>query len=402
MTAWPASTSRCPSYPLEAWLEFTVDGVTVRSGQAVQTVQHVVGRGGVYQPLLIVPAISVAATATAGIIPLGEQKPAVVNVRVRSNVKATAPAEIHLDLPAGWQSSPQSAPFTAQKKATSRPSVLPSPRATSLPPAIPSPPSPSTRGIQYAQGYETVGYPGLRPYNYYQPGPYKLVGVDVKLAPGLKVGYVMGTGDDVPQSLESMGVAVHLLQPADINTGDLSAYDVIVLGIRAYAARPELAASNGRLLDYVKQGGVLIVQYNSREYDHNYGPYPTSLTGDPEKVVDEDRPVEILQPESPLLSWPNRITAADFQGWVEERGHSFMHSWDPHYQALTETHDPGQDEQKGGLLYARYGKGAYVYVAYAFYRQLPEGIPGAYRLFANLLSLPKAPALAPDDHASPK
>ncbi len=153
----------------------------------------------------------------------------------------------------------------------------------------------------------TVGYPGLRPYNYYRPGPYKLVGVDVKLAPGLKVGYVMGTGDDVPQSLESMGVAVHLLQPADINTGDLSAYDVIVLGIRAYAARPELAAVNGRLLDYVKQGGVLIVQYNSREYDHNYGPYPTSLTGDPEKVVDEGNPVRDIASGEPftLLAQPH-------------------------------------------------------------------------------------------------
>ena len=215
--------------------------------------------------------------------------------------------------------------------------------------------------------------------------------MDVKLAPGLKVGYVMGTGDDVPQSLESMGAAVHLLQPADITAGDLTPYDVIVLGIRAYAARPELATSNGRLLEYVKQGGVLIVQYNSGEYDHNYGPYPISLTHDPEKVVDEDNAVEILEPGSPVLSWPNHITAADFKGWVEERGHSFMHSWDPHYQALTETHDAGQDAQKGGLLYARYGKGAYVYVAYALYRQLPEGVPGAYRLFANLLSLPKSP-----------
>ncbi len=391
-----------PPYPLEAWLEFTVDGVSVRSGQAVQTVQHVVGRGGVYEPLLIVPAISVAATATASIIPLGEQNPAIVNVRVRSNVKASAPAEVHLDLPPGWKSSPESAPFIAHKERDDQIlSFAVTPRnltAASYPIASIA----EYQGHSYAQGYETVGYPGLRPYNYYQPGPYKLVGVDVKLAPGLKVGYVMGTGDDVPQSLESMGVTVHLLQPADINTGDLSIYDVIVLGIRAYAARPELAASNGRLLDYVKRGGVLIVQYNSREYDHNYGPYPISLTGDPEKVVDEAGPVQLLQPESPLLSWPNRITAADFQGWVEERGHSFMHSWDPHYQALTEAHDPGQEDQKGGLLYARYGKGAYVYVAYALYRQLPEGIPGAYRLFANLLSLPKALTLPPDDHASPK
>jgi hypothetical protein len=201
----------------------------------------------------------------------------------------------------------------------------------------------------------------------------------------------MGTGDDVPMSLESLGVAVHLLPPAEITTGNLSTFDVIVLGIRAYAARPELAAANGRLLDYVKQGGVLIVQYNTREYDHNYGPYPITLTGDPEKVVDEANAVKLLDPANPILSWPNKITEADFAGWVEERGHSFMHSWDQHYQALTATNDPDQDVQKGGLLSAKYGKGTYVYVAYALYRQLPEGVPGAYRLFANLLSLPKAP-----------
>jgi LmbE family N-acetylglucosaminyl deacetylase len=379
-----------PPYPLEAWLEFNIDGVTVRTGQAVQTVQHVVGRGGVYQPLLVAPALSVAATETAGIIPLDDPKPAQVNLRVRSNVKASNPADIHLNLPEGWQSVPASAPFTPREGDQQTVTFAVTPRNLA-PISYPIVPVAEYQGRQYTQGYETVGYAGLRPYNYYPAAPYKLVGVDVKVAPGLKVGYVMGTGDDVPQSLESMGLAVHLLQPADINTGDLSAYDVIVLGIRAYAARPELAAANGRMLDYVKKGGVLIVQYNTREYDHNYGPYPISLTGDPEKVVDEDNAVELLQPGSPILSWPNRITAADFKGWVEERGHSFMHSWDPHYQALTESHDEGQDAQKGGLLYARYGKGAYVYVAYALYRQLPEGIPGAYRLFANLLSLPKAP-----------
>ncbi len=380
-----------PPYPLEAWLEFNVDGVTVRTGQAVQTVQHAVGRGGVYNPLLIAPALSIGATATAGIIPLDDPKPAEVNLRVRSNIKGSTPADIHLNLPDGWQSAPASSPFTPHEGDQQTVSFAVTPRNLT-PASYNVTPVADYQGRQYTQGYETVGYPGLRPYNYYPAAAYKLVGVDVKVAPGLKVGYVMGTGDDVPQSLESLGVAVHLLQPADINAGDLSAYDVIVLGIRAYAARPELAAANGRMLDYVKKGGVLIVQYNTREYDHNYGPYPISMTGDPEKVVDEANAVELLEPGSPILSWPNHITAEDFKGWVEERGHSFMHSWDPHYQALTESHDEGQDAQKGGLLYARYGKGAYVYVAYALYRQLPEGIPGAYRLFANLLSLPKAPA----------
>ncbi len=195
-----------PPYPLEAWLELTVDGVNVRVAQAVQTVQHVVGRGGVYEPLVVAPAISVAATATAGIIPLGDDKRiATVNVRVRSNVKAPAEGGVHLDLPAGWQSAPQSANLLRAKMATSKPSsfsVTPQNLAAA---SYPIAPVAEYQGHQYAEGYETVGYAGLRPYNYYRPGPYKLVGIDVKLAPDLKVGYVMGTGDDVPQSLGEPG-----------------------------------------------------------------------------------------------------------------------------------------------------------------------------------------------------
>ncbi len=299
-----------PPYPLEAWAEFSVDGVTVRTGQSVQTVQHVVGRGGVYQPLVIAPAISVNATATAGIIPLEQQRPAEVNIHVRTNIKTTAPAEVRLELPPGWQSNPQSAPFKGDEQNLTF-AVTPKDLQST---AYPIGSVAEYQGHSYTQGYDTVGYPGLRPYNYYRSAPYKLVGVDVKVAPGLKVGYVMGTGDDVPQSLESMGVAVHLLQPGDIAAGDLSAWDVIVLGIRAYAARPELAAANNRLLEYVKQGGVLIVQYNSREYDHNYGPYPTSLTGDPEKVVDEGNAVELLDPANPLTFLAQQNHHCGFQG----------------------------------------------------------------------------------------
>ncbi len=128
------------------------------------------------------------------------------------------------------------------------------------------------------------------------------------------------------------------------------------------------------------------MQYNSPEYDHNFGPYPYTLGRSPEKVVDEKSKVSILDPNNPLMTFPNKITAADFNGWVEERGHSFMQSWDPHYTALTETHDPDQDPQKGGLLDAQYGHGKYIYVAYALYRQMMEGVPGAYRIFANLVS----------------
>ena len=137
-----------------------------------------------------------------------------------------------------------------------------------------------------------------------------------------------------------------------------------------------------------------ISQYQTAEYDRNYGPYPLSVPSDAEKVVEENAAVTITKPNDPLLQWPNKITPADFDGWVEERGHGFLRSYDPHYTALTEVHDHGQDPQTGGLVYARYGSGYYVYTAFAFFRQLPEGVPGSYRLLANLLSLGKNPDLA--------
>ncbi|MHB1023651.1 MAG: PIG-L family deacetylase [Acidobacteriaceae bacterium] len=380
-------------YPVQAWASFTYNGVRIQLGQDVQTVTRANGPGDVYEPLVVAPAISVGIEPSAGIVPL-EGASLSLTARIHSNVKGPAQGTIHLELPEGWTSTPASADFSMGKDGEDE-----NIRFTITPHHLAEKPYTihaiaEYAGTKYTTGYVTVGYPGLRPYNYYRPSTYKSIGVDVKVASGLNVGYIMGTGDDVPQSLEDLGVHVHLLNAQDIASGDLTKFDVIVLGIRTYAARPELATYNQRMLDYVKNGGVVIVQYNTGEYDHNFGPYPYSLGRSPEKVVDETAKVQLLAPQNPLLSWPNKITEKDFNGWVEERGHSFMDTWDPHYQAITETHDPDQDPQKGGLLYARYGRGAYVYVAYALYRQLPEGVPGAYRLFANLLSLPKDPALA--------
>ncbi len=142
----------------------------------------------------------------------------------------------------------------------------------------------------------------------------------------------------------------------------------------------------------MKDGGVAIVQYNTPEYDRNYGPYPYQMGNNPEEVTDEASKITLLEPDNPIFQWPNKITEHDFEGWVEERGSKWIHTWDPRWEALLETHDPGQEPQRGGLLYAKYGKGVYIYDAYAFYRQLPEGVPGAYRLFANVISLAKNPA----------
>jgi hypothetical protein len=238
-------------------------------------------------------------------------------------------------------------------------------------------------GHEYKTGWQSVGYPGLRPYNQFKAAELKTRKIDVKLAPGLRIGYVMGTGDLVPEAIDGLGGAAHLLSAGELLSGDLSAWNVIMIGIRAYSARPELAAAQPRLDEFVRRGGTLIVEYQSANFP---APLPLSMGRLPEKVVDEQAPVKLLDPANSLLRWPNAITAADFDGWVEERGHSFMDNWDKSYAAPIETADQGQDPQRGGLLVTHPGKGTYIYVAFALYRQLPELVPGSYRLLANLLS----------------
>jgi LmbE family N-acetylglucosaminyl deacetylase len=380
-------------YPLLATATVTYHDVAITLTGVVQTVHRVNGEGPVLEPLLVAPAISLSVTPYAGVVPLASST-LELHVELHSSVKGPAKGTVRLDLPAGWKSSPEAADFSTVREGEDQnltfkvtpEHVQPKPYTITA--------VAEYNGEKFTQGFQTVGYPGLRPYPHYRPATYKTTGVDVKTAPNLNIGYVMGTGDDVATSLEDIGIHPTMLSSGEIASADLSHYDAIILGIRAYAARPELKTFNNRLLDYVKNGGTVVVQYQTQEYDHNYGPYPLTLSGDPEKVVEEDNKVSILVPNDPVLNWPNKITTGDFDHWVEERGHGFMRQWDSHYIALTEMHDAGQDPQKGGLLYARYGKGAYVYMSYAFFRQMPDGVPGSFRIMANLLSMAKNPSLA--------
>jgi hypothetical protein len=217
-------------------------------------------------------------------------------------------------------------------------------------------------------------------------------GIDVAIAPGLRVGYVMGVGDEVPAGLAQLGVDVQLLGAQDLASADLGRFDTIMTGTRAYAVRDDLKTYNHRLLDYARNGGNLIVLYNTQEFVPNqYAPFPANLPRNAEEVSEEDSPVEILAPSEAVLTTPNRITREDFAGWVEQRGSKFWSTWDPAYTAMIATWDRGQGPQKGGWLHARVGKGHYTYFAYAFHRQLPYGVPGAYRILANLLSLNQPP-----------
>jgi hypothetical protein len=367
-------------YPLAAWAEFTFDGMPIRVGQVVQTMARVPGVGGVYEPLVVTPAIGVRMEPEARILPLdGTALP----VRVTVHTQAAAEGTVVLELPAGWTSQPAEARFRRDGAGDTEPllfSVTPNGAETG---AYTINAVAHSGGRDYKTGWQSIGYPGLRPYNQYKPAQLKTRKVDVKLAPGLRIGYVMGTGDLVPEAIEGLGTTVHLLTAPELASGDLSAWNVIVIGIRAYSARPELTRVQPRLDEFVRRGGTLVVQYQTGNFP---APFPLSMSRMAERVVDETAPVKLLEPANPLLRWLNAIGAADFDGWVEERGHSFLDSWDAHYTALTETADPGQDAQRGGLLVAHPGKGTYIYVAYALHRQLPELVPGAYRLLANLLS----------------
>jgi LmbE family N-acetylglucosaminyl deacetylase len=380
-----------PPYPLAAWAEFTYEGAPIRVGQCVQTMNRVTGLGSVYEPLAVGPAIGVAMSARAGIVPLGAGS-FPVSVVVHSNVKGEAAGSVHLEVPSGWSASPVTAQFATKSDGEDQSITFTVKPASLVERAYQINAVADFGGRQYREGYNVTGYPGLRPYFLYRASTYRTTGVDVKIASDLKVGYIMGTGDEVPAALEHLGVPVTSLSPADVASGDLGKYDVILLGVRTYAARDELRAANNRILEYVNHGGVVMVQYNTPEYDRNYGPYPYTMGRNPEEVTDEASKVNILNPSHPVFNWPNRITEKDFSGWVEERGSKWMRVWDQQYEALLETHDEGQEPQKGGLLYAKYGKGIYIYNAYAFYRQLPDGVPGAYRIFANLLSLAKNPS----------
>lgn len=243
-------------------------------------------------------------------------------------------------------------------------------------------------GERFTRGYQLIDYPHTRPHPLYRPATAVVPAFEVNLPPELRVGYIMGAGDEVPEALRQLGITPDLLDEAALASGDLDAYDVIVTGIRAYEVRPDLVVHNRRLLEYVRRGGTLIVQYNKYEFpEGDFAPYPVTMTRPHDRVTDETAPVRLLDSSHPILSEPNRITDGDFEGWIQERGLYFLHTWDDRYTPLLEMADPGEEPLRSSLLIAPYGEGTYVYTGLAFFRQLPAGVPGAYRLFANLLAL---------------
>jgi hypothetical protein len=206
------------------------------------------------------------------------------------------------------------------------------------------------------------------------------------------VGYVMGAGDEVPEGIRQLGAEVTLLSSQDLARGDLSKFDAVVTGVRAWNTRADLRANYQRLFAYANNGGTVVVQYNVNEGGatgplEHIGPYPIRTSGS--RVTVEQAPITFPNPQLKVLHAPNEITQADFDAWIQERGLYFSDQWDEKYQSVLESHDPGEEPLKGGMLYTQYGKGAYIFSAYDWFRELPAGVPGAYRIFANMLSAAK-------------
>ena len=376
---------------LSAVARYIVEGVPVEIRQVVQAREAQLPYGYAMRELKVVPVVAVNVRPRQAIVPLSMAARSVaVTVELLNNRDTGARGMLALKLPAGWKSEPPQAPFSFARAGEKRQygftvsvGALEN-RDYRIEAAA------SVDGREYAEGYDVIEKRDLETRFLYRAASVGVRGVDVKIAPGLNVGYVMGIGDDVPGGIAQLGAKVSLLGEQDLASANLAQYDAIVTGTRAYAVRGDLRTYNQRLLDYVRDGGNLIVLYNTQELDpKRFAPFPGELTQRAEEVSEEDSPVDILAPTHPVLRGPNAITKADFDGWVEQRGSKFWASWDKAYTPLVATYDKGQAPQQGGWLHARHGKGHYTYFAYAFHRQLPYGVPGAYRLLANLLSLGK-------------
>jgi len=381
--------------PLTAVARYDVNGVPVEVRETIKRRDARLPYGEVTREVRSVPRIAVSLTPSHAIVPATAAARRVsVEVSLLHNADAATQGTVALRLPAGWKSEPASLSFSftrAGERSAYRFTVSAAGSGTIE--AVATETAPRKGGpYEYREGYEIVDHRDLEVRYLYRPATTEVRSVDVTPVAGLRVGYVMGIGDQVPAGLQQLGAQVTLLTERDLAAGDLSAYDAIMTGTRAYAVRDDLKTYNNRLLDYVKAGGNMIVLYNTQELVPNtFAPFAGELPRTAEEVSEEDSPVTILAPAQQAFNWPNQITTADFDGWVEQRGSKFFTKWDAAYTPMISTSDKGQAPQRGGWLTAKVGKGNWTYFAYALHRQLPYGVAGAYRIAANLLALSKAP-----------
>jgi hypothetical protein len=321
-----------------------------------------------------------------------------IRVTIVNDTAGPADSVVKLQLPQGWIATPPQQPVAFARGDQSQ-----TVRFQVKPPVNTAPGEYHLRAVatsggrEFDRGYQVIEYPHISRYHVYDTADTTLKVIDVKTTPNLLVGYVMGVGDQVPSAIEQLGAKVEMVGADDLAWGDLSRFDCVVTGVRAYERRDDLRANNSRLLEYVRNGGTMIVQYNKFEFnDAQYGPYPAKVSSN--RITDESAPVDVLEPENPVFTRPNRIAQSAWTGWVQERGLYFLGEKDPRYKDLVQMEDQfpyNRGVKNGALVEATYGKGKWVYVGLNFWRQLPQGVDGAYQLFANLLSIGKSSATVP-------
>jgi LmbE family N-acetylglucosaminyl deacetylase len=340
-------------------------------------------------PLRLVPQYTLAVDPKQFIEVLARNhQPFDVFLRVHSYSEKTAKVSVGLDVPDGLKvSAPVEVGFAGIGDQYAKFSVTPPAKLDAGNFTITA--YAERGGEKFSTSLEPL--PSMPTILWSEPAQSVVHAFDINVPGNLRVGYISAEGEPIPDALKRLGITVEMLDTAALEFGDLSKYDAIVVGVRAYELRPELAGANKRLLDYVSNGGTLVVQYN-RDFVWDKllpAPYPAKIGSPTPRITDEDATVQFLKPDDPLLNRPNKISAADFQNWVQERGLYFWSDFDSRYTSLLSMHDPGEKDLTGGLVYTKYGKGTYIYTGLAFFRELPEGVPGAYRLFVNLLSASK-------------
>jgi LmbE family N-acetylglucosaminyl deacetylase len=377
---------------LQASFTLKIDGQEIEIARPVEHryVDRVTGEH--VRPFVIVPPVSVDIVERA--LMFVDDKSRRIEVPVKANAAGMS-GELRLEVPAGWKAEPAVQPFQlterGQQKALSFLITPPATASSGVMRAVAK-----VGGRDIAVGMDVIEYSHIPAIALFPEATAELVRADVRTL-SKRIGYVMGAGDEVPDALRQMGVDVTMLSPEDLARADLSRFDAIVTGVRAYNTRSDLRANQQRLFDYVAAGGTMVVQYNVLEGGfmggnpallEKIGPHPIRVSR--ERVTVEDAPVTLLNPSLPFLKGPNPISAKDFQGWVQERGLYFASEWDPKYEPVLETRDPEEQPQRGGMLYLKHGKGVYIFSAYSWFRQLPAGVPGAWRIFANMISAGKA------------
>ena len=393
--------------PFTATIELTIGGADVTVQQPVEyRYEGNIFSGEKRTELLVVPRFSVSVTPEIAIVPTAPAPTAAakgvaptladreLRVIVINGNKGAAKGDASLVLPAGWTSTPASAAVTFAREDAAE-----TVRFTVKPAAGAKPGQYEVKAVvrdgaeSFDQGYQVIEYPHIRRQHLILPARAAIKLIDVKVAPKLKVGYVMGVGDQVPSAIAQLGAQVDLLDADALAWGNLGQYDAIVTGVRAYERRADLRANNRRLLDYASNGGTLIVQYNKTEFNEaQYGPFPARVSSN--RVTDETAPVEVLVPTNPIFTFPNAVGATTWKDWVQERGLYFLGEKDAKYVDLVQLQDPfpaNSGMKRGALVEATVGKGRWIYVGLGLWRQLPAGTDGAYQLLANLISAGKAP-----------